>query len=191
MDSIDALGEAAEQIGQITKVIASIAKRTDLLALNATIEAASAGEAGQGFAVVASEIKELAAQCTHAADEIGEKIANIQTKTTSSVSEIREVATTVSSLREENDRITSDVTQQVSGIRDLAELLKTSHDDLSMVFQQLQESTEEVEKIRSSMIQVQDHTRATGIDVGTIEENVEGLLNASNKLESDVIRFQV
>ncbi|MFZ0786412.1 MAG: methyl-accepting chemotaxis protein, partial [Candidatus Acidiferrales bacterium] len=41
------LGESSAEIGQVIKVITSIAQQTNLLALNATIEAARAGEAGK------------------------------------------------------------------------------------------------------------------------------------------------
>ena len=47
------LGESSVEIGNVIKVIMSIAQQTNLLALNATIEAARAGDAGKGFAVVA------------------------------------------------------------------------------------------------------------------------------------------
>ena len=57
--TIEALSRQADQIGDVAKIIADIAARTNLLALNATIEAARAGDAGRGFAVVANEVKQL------------------------------------------------------------------------------------------------------------------------------------
>jgi methyl-accepting chemotaxis protein len=45
-DTVASLGESSAEIGQVIKVITSIAQQTNLLALNATIEAARAGDAG-------------------------------------------------------------------------------------------------------------------------------------------------
>lgn len=72
------LAESSVEIGQVIKIISSVAQQTNLLALNATIEAARAGEAGQGFAVVANEVKLLAGETGQAATGISESIREIQ-----------------------------------------------------------------------------------------------------------------
>ncbi len=78
---INRLSHSADCIGDVVKMISSIAKQTNMLALNATIEAARAGQAGRGFAVVAQEVKTLAANTAAATDEIGRQIADMQTVT--------------------------------------------------------------------------------------------------------------
>jgi len=57
-ERIASLAQSAARIGDVVKLIRSIADQTNLLALNATIEAARAGDAGKGFAVVAAEVKQ-------------------------------------------------------------------------------------------------------------------------------------
>ncbi len=108
--TIDALNKAASQIGDIVTVIEEIAAQTNLLALNATIEAARAGEAGRGFSVVASEVKTLATQTGKSTEQIGAKIAEIQSTT-------REAVTSLSSIAEAINHF-SDVTQSVSAAID-------------------------------------------------------------------------
>src|SRR6185369_12057360 len=88
--TVTKLGASSVEIGEVIKVITSIAAQTNLLALNATIEAARAGEAGKGFAVVANEVKELAKQTAEATEDISHKIGAIQNDTQEAVTAVEQ-----------------------------------------------------------------------------------------------------
>ena len=106
------LGESSAEIGQVIKVITSIAQQTNLLALNATIEAARAGEAGKGFAVVANEVKELAKQTAKATEDISQKITAIQDDTKRAVEAIGSITAIINQINDISGTIATAVEQQ-------------------------------------------------------------------------------
>ena len=120
---MQALGASSEEIGEVVKVITTIAQQTNLLALNATIEAARAGEAGKGFAVVAHEVKQLARQTAAATEEIAGKIAGVQQNTGAAVrgieqmgdviQQIHDLSTALASSMEEQSAATSEIARNV------------------------------------------------------------------------------
>ena len=110
--TISKLGESGAEIGQVIKVITSIAQQTNLLALNATIEAARAGEAGKGFAVVANEVKELAKETAKATEDISRKIEAIQTDTKGAVEAIGQIGTVIVQINDIQNTIASAVEEQ-------------------------------------------------------------------------------
>jgi methyl-accepting chemotaxis protein len=109
-ETMKQLGESSREIGNVIKVITSIAQQTNLLALNATIEAARAGEAGKGFAVVANEVKELAKQTANATEEISQKSEAIQGVTKGAVTAIEEISTIINQI---NDDISNSIASAV------------------------------------------------------------------------------
>jgi methyl-accepting chemotaxis protein len=111
-ETVKKLGESSKEIGNVVKVITSIAQQTNLLALNATIEAARAGEAGKGFAVVANEVKELAKQTARATTEIGQKIDAIQGDTKGAVQAIEEIGEIINKINAISESIAAAVEEQ-------------------------------------------------------------------------------
>jgi methyl-accepting chemotaxis protein len=106
------LGTSSAEIGQVIKVITSIAQKTDLLALNATVEAARAGEVGAGFAVVANEVKELAKQTANATEDISRKIEAIQADAKSAVAAIASISGVIGTVNDISGTIATAVEEQ-------------------------------------------------------------------------------
>jgi methyl-accepting chemotaxis protein len=117
---VEKLSNSAQKVGEIVKMINSIAGQTNLLALNATIEAARAGEAGRGFAVVAHEVKGLASQTAKATETIASQIADIQAITTQAVAAVREISQTVVEIDGLSNAVIAVVEEQRKATSDIA-----------------------------------------------------------------------
>ncbi len=111
---VSRLGESSREIGQVIKVITTIAAQTHLLALNATIEAARAGEAGKGFAVVANEVKELAKETAKATEDISRRIAAIQKDTVGAIQVISEIGQIIEQISDIQSAIATAVEEQTA-----------------------------------------------------------------------------
>jgi methyl-accepting chemotaxis protein len=114
------LSESSQEIGQVIKVITSIAEQTHLLALNATIEAARAGEAGKGFAVVANEVKELAKETAKATEDISRKIEAIQSDTKGAIEGINEISTIIAQINDIQNTIATAVEEQTATTNEIS-----------------------------------------------------------------------
>jgi len=118
--TVTSLGQSSAEIGEVIKVITSIAQQTNLLALNATIEAARAGEAGKGFAVVANEVKELAKESASAADDIARRVEAIQGSTEDAVGAIAQITSVITQINDITGTIASAVEEQTATTNEIA-----------------------------------------------------------------------
>jgi methyl-accepting chemotaxis protein len=123
--TVQVLSTGAEKIGEVVKLIHSIAAQTNLLALNATIEAARAGESGRGFAVVASEVKALANQTAKATEEIASQVAAMQASTSDAVAAISGITQTITQMSEITGSISAAIEQQGAATREIAQNIQS------------------------------------------------------------------
>jgi methyl-accepting chemotaxis protein len=169
--TVSKLGDSSTEIGQVIKVITSIAQQTNLLALNATIEAARAGEAGKGFAVVANEVKELAKETAKATEDISRKIEAIQTDTKAAVdaiasisgviNQINDISGTIATAVEEQNATTNEmsrnvseaaqgsgeITSNIAGVAEAAESTTRGATDTQKASQKLVETSEQLRRL--------------------------------------------
>ena len=169
--TVSKLGESSAEIGQVIKVITSIAQQTNLLALNATIEAARAGEAGKGFAVVANEVKELAKKTAKATEDISRKIETIQVDAkaavdsigtiTEVINQINGISNTIATAVEEQNATTNEmarnvseaahgsgeITSNIAGVAEAAESTSRGATDTQKAAQQLVQTSTELRRL--------------------------------------------
>jgi methyl-accepting chemotaxis protein len=172
---IGKLSRAAQEIGDVVKLITAIAEQTNLLALNATIEAARAGEAGRGFAVVASEVKSLASQTAKATDEISSHIAGMQAATQESVSAIKEIGGTIAQISTIASTIASAVEEQGSATQEIARSVQT-----------VAQGTHEA---AANILEVNRGAAETGSASGNVLDSARTLSTESTRLREELDRF--
>jgi methyl-accepting chemotaxis protein len=172
---IGKLSRAAQEIGDVVKLITAIAEQTNLLALNATIEAARAGDAGRGFAVVAAEVKSLSGQTAKATDEISHHISSMQGATQESVAAIKEIGATIGQISNIASSIASAVEQQGGATQQIAR-------NVQSVAQGTREAT-------SDIVEVTRGATETGAASGDVLSSAKALSSESTRLKAELDRF--
>lgn len=174
-DTVEALAQAAQRIGEVINLIGEIAAQTNLLALNATIEAARAGEAGKGFAVVASEVKSLATQTARATSDISDQVGRIQQVTGEAVTAIRGITVTISEISEGSAVIAAAVEEQGAATQ-----------EISNSVQQVAQGTAEVTATIASLA---DSSQKTGEAAARVSGSVQEVAAEQAKLRAAVEQF--
>ena len=172
---ITKLGDSSLEIGNVIKVISSIAQQTNLLALNATIEAARAGDAGRGFSVVANEVKELAKQTATATEEITFKINGIQQNTSEAVSAINSIGQSVAGLNDISSSIAASVEEQMATTNEVARVVADSNGAVRSVTEIIRNVSDAAQQTSQGASQVLDAARSLEQIASTLNAMVEDL----------------
>jgi methyl-accepting chemotaxis protein len=173
---ITALAQAAQKIGDVIKLIRTIAGQTNLLALNATIEAARAGEAGKGFAVVASEVKSLAVQTAKATEDISKLINAVQTSTGSAVDAIGRISGRMQEIDSCATAVSAAVQQQSAATAEISQNVASAADGAKLVVSVLGDVTGAATETRQSAQSVLTASQAVEAAAAELRHEVEGFL---------------
>lgn len=173
--TVTKLGDSSIEIGNVIKVITSIAQQTNLLALNATIEAARAGEAGKGFAVVANEVKELAKETAKATEDISEKIAAIQVDTKEAVDAIGQITAVINQISDISSTIASAVEEQTATTNEIS--------------RNVAEASKGTSEIATNITSVADAARSTNEGADNSHRAAEELARMAAELQQIVSEF--
>jgi methyl-accepting chemotaxis protein len=153
-DSILALAEQAQAIGDIISTVNEIAEQTNLLALNAAVEAARAGEQGRGFAVVAGEVRSLAARSKQATVQVSQILSDIQ----------RATGTAVMTTERGTQHVAAGVRQVTEAgetIRTLADAISESAQAAAQIVASAGQQAIGMTQIRQAMSNIQEATHQT------------------------------
>ncbi|MCP4671455.1 MAG: HAMP domain-containing protein [Desulfobacula sp.] len=190
-EQVDALGRSAREIGNVTETINDISEQTNLLALNATIEAARAGEAGKGFAVVAAEIKELANQTAGATLEIKKKIDGIQLSTSGTITEIKNILSSINSVSDIVSTIATAVEEQSATTKEIAGNVNQASSGLGEINENINQSSAVANQIAGEIAEVNVAASTIADNSSQVNLSSKDLSDLSDQLKDMVSKFKV
>jgi methyl-accepting chemotaxis protein len=194
---ISSLGRHAEQIDSIVVLIQALASQTNLLALNAAIEAARAGEHGRGFAVVAEEVRKLASESAQGAQQITERISEIQTDTREAIRAMEEgtaetdrTATLIASANSAMAGISTDIQQTHEAVAAISHTVGQLHQGLGTLTQTIEQVAAVAFGSSAGAEEVSACAQQQNASIEEIASSAQSLAQMAGDLQALVGRFR-
>ena len=178
------LGEAAQEISQVSSLINEIAMKTNLLAVNASIGATHAGDEGQGFDVVAGEVGDLAEQVAVATQKIEQIVQNIQASTREVVKAMEIGATQVVAGTDRVQEVKQTLVQILAVSNTVDQLLQS----LSEATTSQAETSQALTLLMRQITQTAEHTSDSSQQVA---EALQETMKIGRELETAVDQFKI
>lgn len=182
--TILALSERTQQIGEITNAVTRIAQQSKMLALNASIEAAKAGEAGKGFAVVATEVKDLAEQSEEATAKVQEILQDIRHATDRAVMAAEEGTKEVDAGGELVQRM-GELVDQLSAV--VQETSRTA----TQVVVAVREGTAGIDQVNAAMREINEGASQTAASTEQLATVSRALHESAIELGNSVRKYRL
>ncbi|HEX5391798.1 MAG TPA: methyl-accepting chemotaxis protein [Rhodocyclaceae bacterium] len=173
LGQISQLSHFTEELKQMAKEVAEIAKQTNLLALNAAIEAARAGEVGRGFAVVADEVRKLSNMSGETGRKITETVDTVNVAITSTLqlsqqysAQEEEMATRSEGLIQriitELRTATADMEASAEALRGESRAVRSDVDDVLVALQFQDRTSQVLSQVRNDLDKLAKHLTESG-----------------------------
>lgn len=202
-EAVESIVHSSENLTEAAGLIEEIAERTNLLAMNAAIEAAHAGDAGRGFAVVADEIRKLAEQSTERAREIGVDLGRVagaigavKDSSDAAVASFGAILERSGALDDEVARISSAMTEQEKGGRDVLEGIKhlreitgtisSSSEEMAGGNRSMLEQVERLKDANQSVVQNNEEIERGAEEIAQAVASVSELTSQNQSLIAEV-----
>ncbi|CAE6906340.1 methyl-accepting chemotaxis protein [Vibrio sp. B1FLJ16] len=179
-EKINSLNQSTNEVSSILSVIKGIAEQTNLLALNAAIEAARAGDQGRGFAVVAEEVRNLASRTAEATNSIETIISHFQQSSEASLASVDQVCQFAHQRSVDVEALSGtmrNVVGEMSQVLKHAESIQHQTQATSDVSKHIQAKIDVITLHANDTSQSAAHTRDISVDLESLSERLEHLLN--------------
>ena len=170
VQAIENIDHSLHIIEDLIGTIDDVADNTNLLSMNAAIEAAHAGQYGKGFAVVAQEIRKLADETGKHARSIGSSLKSIEKDVSSTTDKSRNTGQVINQVIEKIVKVADEMNSLITDLRELntgnsrvKEALNNMHSansSMTSAYSEIQNKIENLEEKLNSVIQLSDENVA-------------------------------